>query len=316
MVTAASSIVIRELLIYPIKSCASIKVDEAQTTPHGLALPSNLLLSNLQVDAPGMPTLVISYSSLPMDIIEIEKLNVKGQRYNINTSNWFREFLETPELALVYFDQEFEPQYVRNIEPNIPNGSLDSDTILYHYMSPYHLCSIESTEDLNKRLEELIEDYWRLMQIGDTAKLRWFRLYLRCLLPTVTQETGVHNSDKVSSVSVITLKFYTKGENLSVHKTRRNAVTLNNSLQNQNRDPKLVRNVMIIISIGVITGLPNIILSTYSNIILYYAHLVCQTFSVTLAIACNILLDREIRKIIQTYFQRRKMQVLPIRTIN
>ena len=43
---ATSNIVVQELRIYPVKSCAGIKVDEAQTTRYGLALPSNPLLSD------------------------------------------------------------------------------------------------------------------------------------------------------------------------------------------------------------------------------------------------------------------------------
>ncbi len=41
-----SNIEVRELLIYPIKSCAAVKVNEAQTTRYGLALSSNHLLSD------------------------------------------------------------------------------------------------------------------------------------------------------------------------------------------------------------------------------------------------------------------------------
>jgi uncharacterized protein YcbX len=43
---ATSNIVVKELLIYPIKSCAGIQVNEALTTRYGLALPSDPLLSD------------------------------------------------------------------------------------------------------------------------------------------------------------------------------------------------------------------------------------------------------------------------------
>jgi len=239
-----SNIEVRELLIYPIKSCAGIQVNEAQTTRYGLSLPSNSLLSDrrwmvvkgarqhnqlhtsrmalirpsftslgLQIDAPGMPSLVIPYTPLPEDIIEIEEMNVKGRRYDEHVSNWFSTFLETPGLDLVYFDEQFEPQYVKNIEPEFPNEALDSDVSAYHDMSPFHLGSLESINDLNKRLPNPIkiynfrpniivsgvdipygEDYWREIQIGDKVKLRWFRSCLRCLLPTINQETGIRDA--------------------------------------------------------------------------------------------------------------------------
>ncbi len=85
------------------------------------------------------------------------ELNVKGRRYDENISNWFSTFLETPELDLVYFDEEFDPQYVKNVEPEFPNEALDSDVVLYHDMSPFHLGSLESIDDLNKRLENPIK---------------------------------------------------------------------------------------------------------------------------------------------------------------
>jgi len=238
-----SNIEVRELLIYPIKSCAGLKVNEAQTTRYGLSLPSNPLLSDrrlmviqgarqrdqrnmprmalirpsftssgLQVDAPGMEPLIIPYSPLPEDIIEIEELNVKGRKYGENVSNWFSTFLETPGLDLVYFDEQFDPQYAKNIEVEFPNEALDSDVAAYQDMSPFHLGSLESINDLNTRLENPIkiynfrpniivsgvdtpygEDYWREIQIGDKVKLRWFRSCLRCLLPTVDQETGIRD---------------------------------------------------------------------------------------------------------------------------
>jgi len=80
-------------------------------------------------------------------------MNVKGRRYDENASNWFSTFLETPALDLVYFDEQFQPQYVKNLEPEFPNEALDSDVTGYNAMSPFHLASLESLNDLNKRLE-------------------------------------------------------------------------------------------------------------------------------------------------------------------
>ncbi|UJR22436.1 hypothetical protein I4U23_025496 [Adineta vaga] len=240
----SSTIEVRELRIYPIKSCAEFSVNEAQTTRYGLSVPSNPLLSDrrwmivkdarqrnqrhlprmalirpsftstgLQIDAPGMTPLVIPFKPVSPEIIEIEDLNVKGQMYDQTVSNWFSKFLETPNLHLVYFDEQFEPQHTKNIEPEFPNEALDSDAVAYHDMAPFHLGSLESIKDLNQRLENPIkiynfrpniivsgvdkpygEDYWREIQIGDKVKLRWFRSCLRCLLPTVNQETGIRDS--------------------------------------------------------------------------------------------------------------------------
>ncbi len=85
------------------------------------------------------------------------EINIKGRRYGENVSNWFSTFLETPELDLVYFDEEFNPQCVKNIEPEFPNEALDSDVAAYHDMAQFHLGSLESINDLNKRLENPIK---------------------------------------------------------------------------------------------------------------------------------------------------------------
>ncbi|CAF3289562.1 unnamed protein product [Rotaria socialis] len=241
-----SEIIVQELLIYPIKSCGAIKVNEAQTTRYGLSLPSSPLLSDrrwmviegvrqqnqrhfprmaliqpqftstgLQLTAPGMSPLTIPFSPLPKDIIELEHPVIKGRRYGGNIAEWFSTFLEKSGLDLVYFDDEFEPQKTKNIEPEYPNEALDFDAVAYQDMSPFHLGSLESIDDLNKRLPNPItiynyrpniivngvdkpygEDYWREIQIGDHVKLRWFRSCLRCLLPNVNQETGIRDSQQ------------------------------------------------------------------------------------------------------------------------
>jgi uncharacterized protein YcbX len=67
--------------------------------------------------------------------------------------------LETPDLDLVYFDEHYEPQHSKLIEPEFPNEALDTDVTLYGDMSAYHLASLESLNDLNKRLPNPIKIY-------------------------------------------------------------------------------------------------------------------------------------------------------------
>ena len=87
------------------------------------------------------------------------EMNVKGRKYGDNVSNWFSTFLETPDLDLVYFDEQFDPQYSKNVEKEFPNEALDTDVSLYHDMSAFHLGSFESIDDLNKRLPNPIKIY-------------------------------------------------------------------------------------------------------------------------------------------------------------
>lgn len=84
---------------------------------------------------------------------------MKGRRYGGNISNWFSTFLETPDIDLVYFDEQFEPQYVKNVEQEFPNDALDTDVSLYHDMAQFHLGSLESIDDLNTRLPNPIKIY-------------------------------------------------------------------------------------------------------------------------------------------------------------
>jgi uncharacterized protein YcbX len=84
---------------------------------------------------------------------------VKGRKYGEHVSNWFSTFLEIRELDLVYFDEQFEPQYVKEMEPETPNEALDTDVAAYQDMSPFHLGSLESVNDLNKRLTNPVKIY-------------------------------------------------------------------------------------------------------------------------------------------------------------
>ncbi len=84
---------------------------------------------------------------------------MKGRKHEDNVSQWLSTFLETPNLALVYFDEQFEPRHVKGLEPDYPNEAHDSDVITYHDMSPFLLCSLESVDDLNKRLPNPVKIY-------------------------------------------------------------------------------------------------------------------------------------------------------------
>ena len=98
--------------------------------------------------------------SLIVRIDSIDRgMNVKGRQYSDDVSQWFCKFLETTDLSLVYFDEDFEPQQVKNIEPEFPNDAKDTDVAAYHDMGAYHLASQESIDDLNKRLPNPIQIY-------------------------------------------------------------------------------------------------------------------------------------------------------------
>lgn len=116
---------------------------------------------------------------------------VLGLRYGDNVSQWLRTYFKTDdELDLVVFDDEkFEGRPVNKCP--LPNAAREGDVAAYHDMSPLHLCSVHSIDDLNTRLEKKItvrnfrpnilvanvgqpykEDHWRELTIGET-RLTW-----------------------------------------------------------------------------------------------------------------------------------------------
>ncbi|CAF1666894.1 unnamed protein product, partial [Didymodactylos carnosus] len=83
---------------------------------------------------------------------------INGKKYDIDVSNWLSTFLETPDLDLVYFDDQFEGRICKDIiDP--PNSARDYDVASYHDESPFHLDTMESFNDLNQRLKTPITIY-------------------------------------------------------------------------------------------------------------------------------------------------------------
>ncbi|UJR10858.1 hypothetical protein I4U23_015046 [Adineta vaga] len=183
---------VHELVIYPVKSCAGIKVQEAFVTRYGLAFPSNprifdrrwMIVKNgrhqtqrvlprmaliqpvvvengLVLRAPNMPDLFISVNTLPKEVMQCQCWDdsILGLRYDDNVSYWLRTYFQTEdELDLVVFDDEkFEGRLTKNAD--VPNVARDGDVAAYHDMSALHLCSLQSVSDLNTRLEKKIEVY-------------------------------------------------------------------------------------------------------------------------------------------------------------
>ncbi|CAF1078982.1 unnamed protein product [Rotaria magnacalcarata] len=196
---------VQELLIYPIKSCGGVRVQEALVTRYGLALPSDpriydrrwmivkdgrhlsqrvlpsmaliqpsFVENGLLLRAPNMPDLLIPVSPLPKEIVHCHCWDepILGLRYDDTISHWFRRlFQSNDQIDLVIFDEkQFQTRSSKN-KPDFPNAAED------HHVAVYH------------------DDCWRDVHIGE-AKLRWISPSLRCLLPTVDQETGIKDPNQ------------------------------------------------------------------------------------------------------------------------
>ena len=83
-----------------------------------------------------------------------------GYRYDEKISSWFRKYFQSDEqIDLVIFDEKhFEGRICQN-KPGVPNLAHPADRIVYQDMSPIHLCSRRSFDDLNQRLERKIQIY-------------------------------------------------------------------------------------------------------------------------------------------------------------
>ena len=57
----------------------------------------------------------------------------------------------------MFDDEQFEGRLCKNSE--VPNAARDGDVAAYHDSSPIHLCSIDSLDDLNTRLENPMKIY-------------------------------------------------------------------------------------------------------------------------------------------------------------
>jgi len=129
---------------------------------------------------------------------------------------------------LVYYPYSHSPRSV-STKPTLPflketDGSIFSD------LTPYHLLSMESVEELNSRLDPrdtvlplnfrpniivtgctpYAEDDWRYIRIGKEATFRFLKHCTRCVMTTVDPLTGIKNPECEPER---TLKTYRMDEN-------------------------------------------------------------------------------------------------------
>lgn len=168
---------IRELWIYPIKSCKGFKVNQATVTKRGLEFDRLFMVVDssdgkfvsqrkfprmalivtainydertLELDAPGMPRLIV-----PLDETESEEMTVTvwgdscqaSKVGGLSACEWFNAFLNTNNLQLV----RMKDDYVRPTDPEYaPEGQTG-----FADGFPFLLASIGSLDVLNKKLLE------------------------------------------------------------------------------------------------------------------------------------------------------------------
>ena len=168
---------IHSLVVYPIKSCAGIAVQQARLTATGLewdrawmlATPGGefltqreyprmvliqpeLLATDMRLTAPGMPALHVPYEVDPAQSaqggspIRVWKDTVSALDMGDVIAAWFTQFLETPCRL-----KRFDPNFRRIVDPKWTAGTESITQFADGF--PVLVTSTASIEDLNQRLE-------------------------------------------------------------------------------------------------------------------------------------------------------------------
>ncbi|KAM4808592.1 mitochondrial amidoxime-reducing component 1-like [Rhinophrynus dorsalis] len=176
--------VVSQLLIYPIKSCRGVSVQEADCTTLGLRSgelkdrhwlvvteegnmitgrqePRMVLISmndrgdSLCLEAPGMEELLIPVSLPKSNVIwdcRVFGKDIQGRDCGEEASKWLTSYFQSSQ---PYHLVHFEPEVMRpRKSKDMVNVFRDKDVIAYPDASPIMLLSETSIEDLNKHLEQ------------------------------------------------------------------------------------------------------------------------------------------------------------------
>ncbi|KAM4809230.1 mitochondrial amidoxime-reducing component 1-like [Rhinophrynus dorsalis] len=176
--------VVSQLLIYPIKSCRGVSVQEADCTTLGLRSgelkdrhwlvvteegnmitgrqePRMVLISvngradSLCLEAPGMEELLIPVSPPKSNVVRDCRVfgsDIQGRDCGEEASKWLTSYFQSSQpYHLVHFESEvMRPRKSKDAEKLFR----DKDVIAYPDASPIMLLSETSLEDLNRRLDQ------------------------------------------------------------------------------------------------------------------------------------------------------------------
>lgn len=250
------------LYIHPIKSCASLALDEAEVRPRGLAhdrrwlivdesgrfltgrqLPALVRLratpraDGLTLDAPGMPALHVPRppADAPRLQVQVWKDSVDAALADAAAAHWLTQWLGRP-VRLVHMDAGAR-------RPVRPDLSQPGDLVSFADAFPLLAISQSALDQLNTKLATPVpiarfrpnlvidgcrphaEDGWRRIRIG-AVEFDVSRQCVRCVFTTVDTERGAPDP---SGEPLNTLKGYRRGESgvtFGVHLIARGGGTL------------------------------------------------------------------------------------------
>ena len=254
--------------IYPIKSTKGISLPHAKVEELGLAFDRRFIISDpsgqfitarteprlclvktkliaqgLELSAPEMPTLTLSYEEFTDEYqnVTIWDDEVAGQLCSNSASKWFSDYLQRP-CRLLFFGESSS----RERKPNTDN----SRKLAFADGYPLLLISQASLDNLNSRLEDnqqqsvsmaqfrpnividncspFDEDTWQHIRIGE-VEFKVSKPCERCIFTTVNPESGEKHPQQQP---LRTLKSFRKADNGEVF-FGQNLIALNSGTINQ-----------------------------------------------------------------------------------
>ncbi len=232
---------------YPLKSARGIALNQAQVTPYGLEqdrrwmvvdskgrflsqrrfpsmalIESQPLTEGLQLQAPGMPPLMVPDApGTPMEI-RIWGYTDKAQDLGDQAAAWLSAYLQF-QCRLVTLGPDFQ----RPVDPDYDHWE---SQVGFADGFPFLLISEASLEGLNARLDVPVpmnrfrpnivvsgcrqaheEDDWRALQIGE-LRFHAVKPCSRCTVPTIDQDSAQRGPEPTQ-----TLSEYRRGEDKQIY---------------------------------------------------------------------------------------------------
>lgn len=168
---------VKELYVYPIKSCAGIKIDAANCWIDGfkwdrrwividecntfltlrsqptLALVQPKIEDNqLKLTAPEMPPISVPIDAKGREALEIKlwKTKVTGVDCGNEVGEWFAKYLNKPSCKLLFKADDLPNRFVKNDPVWGPDGQTD-DQCAFADLTAYHLTFTASLNVLNSK---------------------------------------------------------------------------------------------------------------------------------------------------------------------
>jgi uncharacterized protein YcbX/ferredoxin len=246
-----SSATVSHLYIYPIKSTKGISLPQASIDELGLAFDRRFVISDnsgqfitarteptlclvstvltekgIELSAPNMPTLALSYQEFSNQYQDVNVWgdDIAGQLCSIEANSWVSEYLQQP-CNLLYFG-----------EASFREKKADTDNarkLAFADGYPLLLISQASLDDLNQRLVAnnqktvsmaqfrpnivvenclpFAEDGWQYIRIGD-IEFKVSEPCERCIFTTVNPEDGIKDTQQQPLKTLKTYRQINNGE--------------------------------------------------------------------------------------------------------